>query len=276
MVKAGDRSEPSQAIMRTIAITNHKGGTGKTTTTVNLAAALGALGWHVLVIDLDPQASATSWLGGSTEGTGLLDALTADDPGPLALLARPTPTANVDLVPASPQLVRAERHLGETVGGERVLDLMIQALPSAKWDYLLLDCPPALGQLTINALAAAQEILVPVEASTMAMAGLASLITTVGRVQRLLNSHLRYCGILACRVDARTVLARDILATLQDKFAGTMLVSVIRETVRLREAFGRSLPIASYAPSSTATVDYRSLALEVAAQEKLSHAPVPA
>jgi chromosome partitioning protein len=259
--------------VRTIAITNQKGGTGKTTTTVNLAAALGEMGRRVLVLDLDSQANATSWLGTRDAGSELFDVLTAEEPGSLAPLVRPTTAANVELVPSSPQLARADRHLAEAVGGERILDSMIRALPRGRWDYLLVDCPPALGQLTVNALAAVAEILVPVEASTLAVAGLAALVRTVATVRRLLNPRLAYCGILACRIDARTVLARDILATLHGTFARETLVSVIRETVRLREAFGRSLPIASYAPASTATADYRSLAQEIAGQEQAHARP---
>jgi chromosome partitioning protein len=253
--------------VRTIAISNQKGGTGKTTTAVNLAAALGGLGHRVLVIDLDPQASASAWLGARDAESDLFDALTADEPGQIAPLVRPTSAANVDLVPASPQLARAERHLASTPGGELVLDAMMRSLPVGRWAYLLIDCPPALGHLTVNALAAVHEILVPVEASTMAVAGLAAIVRTVTTVRRLLNPRLDYYGILACRVDARTVLARDILATLQTTFARETLTSVIRETVRLREAFGHSLPIESYAPASTAAADYRSLALEVEARE---------
>jgi chromosome partitioning protein len=254
--------------MRVIAVANQKGGTGKTTTTVNLAAALGGLGRRVLVVDLDPQANASAWLGVRDGGAGLLEALVADDGAALASLVRPSSARGVDLVPASSQLARAERHLGEALGGEKRLLCLIRGLPRGRWDYLLIDCPPALGQLTINALAAAGEILVPVEASTMAVAGVAGLVKTVAQARKYLNADLAVCGIFACRVDTRTVLARDVVAALRERFPGMALATTIRETVRLREAWGRVAPINVYAPRSYGADDYRSLAAEIVQQEE--------
>jgi chromosome partitioning protein len=254
--------------MRVIAIASQKGGTAKTTTTVNLAAALGELGRRVLVLDLDPQSSTSAWLGVRDGGTGLLDALVDEDgAGSLAGLVLPSSAPGVDLIPASAQLARAERHLADALGGERILLGLTRALPRDRWDYLLVDCPPALGQLTINALAAAGEVLVPVEASTMAVAGLAGLLRTVALARRHLNPDLALCGIFACRVDTRTVLARNVVAALRDRFPELALATAIRETVRLREAWAQSLPINLYAPKSSGAHDYRCLALEIAAQE---------
>ncbi|HEY6321166.1 MAG TPA: ParA family protein [Thermoanaerobaculia bacterium] len=252
---------------RVIAVTNQKGGSGKTTTTVNLAAALGQLGRRVLVLDLDPQASASAWLGVRDGGTGLLEALVAEDGGSLAGLIRPGSAHGVDLVPASPQLARAERHLAEAVGGERILLDLLRGLAPERWDYLLIDCPPALGPLTINALAAAGEILVPVEASTMAVAGLAGLLRTVARARKHLNADLAFCGIFACRVD-RTVMARDVVAALRQRFPEVALATTIRESVRLREAWGQAAPIDRFAPRSAGAEDYRCLAVEIARQEQ--------
>ena len=263
------RRRPAAA-MRVIAVTNQKGGTGKTTTTVNLAAALGRLGRRVLVLDLDPQANTSAWLGVRDGGAGLYEALAAEAPedsGALAGLIRTGAAPGVDLIPASPQLARAERHLAEALGGERILLGLVRALPANRWDYLLIDCPPALGQLTVNALAAAGEILVPVEASTMAVAGLAGLLKTVAQARKHLNAGLAVCGIFACRVDARTVLARDVVAALRENFPALALATAIRETVRLREAWGQSAPIDRFAPRSTGAEDYRCLALEIARQE---------
>ena len=256
------------AKMRVIAVTNQKGGSGKTTTAVNLAAALGQLGRRVLVLDLDPQASASAWLGVRDGGTGLLDALVAEDGGSLAGLIRPGSAHGVDLIPASPQLALAERRLAETVGGDRVLLGLLRTLPRDRWDYLLIDCPPALGQLTINALAAAGEILVPVEASTMAVAGLAGLLRTVVQARKHLNADLVVCGIFACRVDSRTVLARDVVAALRESFPELALATTIRESVRLREAWGQAEPIDRFAPRSSGAEDYRCLAQEIARQEE--------
>jgi len=254
--------------MRVIAVTNQKGGSGKTTTAVNLAAALAQLGRRVLVLDLDPQASTSAWLGVRDGGTGLLDALVAEDGGSLAGLIRPASAPGVDLIPASPRLASAERHLAETLGGERILLGLLRALPRDRWHYLLIDCPPALGQLTINALAAAGEILVPVEASTMAVAGLAGLLRTFAQARRHLNSDLAICGIFACRVDGRTLLARDVVAALRETFPELALATAIRESVRLREAWGHAQPIDRFAPRSSGAEDYRCLALEIARQEE--------
>jgi chromosome partitioning protein len=253
--------------MRVIAIANQKGGTGKTTTTVNVAAAFGELGRRVLVVDLDPQGNASAWLGVRDGGAGLLEALTAEDGGSLDGLVRASCARGVEVIAASAQLARAERHLAEVVGGERVLLELLGGLGPGRWDYVLIDCPPALGQLTINALAAAGELLVPVEASTMAVAGLADLVRTVERARRLLNPGLAICGIFACRVDARTVLARDVVAALRERFPGLALATSIRETVRLREAWGHAQPILVYAPASSGAEDYRCLAREIAGQE---------
>ncbi|HEV3459841.1 MAG TPA: ParA family protein [Thermoanaerobaculia bacterium] len=254
--------------MRIIAVTNQKGGTGKTTTTVNLAAALGQLGRRVLVLDLDPQANASAWLGVRDGGTGLLEALVADDGGSLSGLIRAGSAHGVDLIPASLQLTRADRHLAATLGGDKILLGLIRGLPPGRWDYLLIDCPPTLGQLTINALAAAGEILVPVEASTMAVAGLADLLKTVAQAQRYLNPGLAVCGIFACRVDARTVLAREVVAALRERFPELALATTIRESVRLREAWGHAAPIGLFAPHSSGAEDYRCLALEITRQEQ--------
>jgi chromosome partitioning protein len=264
--------------MRVIAIANQKGGTGKTTTTVNLAAALGRLRRRVLVLDLDPQANASAWLGTRDAGAGLLEALCqpdADDAGALAGLVRPTSAPRVDLIPSSAQLARAERHLAETLGGEKILLGLLRGLSRDRWDYLLIDCPPALGQLTVNALAAAGELLVPVEASMMAVAGLAGLVKTVAQARKHLNAGLVVCGIFACRVDTRTVLARDVVAALRENFPETALATTIRETVRLREAWGQAQPIDRYAPASSGAADYRALAREIARQEA-RHAIRPA
>jgi chromosome partitioning protein len=260
--------------MRIIAIANQKGGTGKTTTTVNLAAALGEQRQRVLVIDLDPQASASSWLGVRDGGSGLLAALVAEDGASLADLVRPSCAQGVELIAASAQLARAEHHLAETLGGEKVLFDLIGALPRDRWDFLLIDCPPSLGQLTINALAAAGELLVPVEASTMAVAGLANLVQTVSQARKRLNPSLVIGGIFACRVDARTVLARDVVATLRKAFPSVALATTIPESVRLREAWAHA-PILVYAPTSSGAQAYRALASEVSRQEPRYAAAFP-
>ena len=180
--------------MRTIAITNQKGGSGKTTTAVNVAAALGEQGHRVLLLDLDPQASASSWLGCTSAERGLLTVFT--DNVHLSDLARRTNVPNVDIVPASTWLVGVDKAVASEVGSETLLRQAFTQLDD-NWEYVLVDCPPTLGFLSIAALVACQAIMVPVETRVMALGGLAALIRTVDRVRERLNSNLRLSGIIA-------------------------------------------------------------------------------
>ena len=250
---------------RTLAVVNQKGGSGKTTTTVNLAAALGERGRKVLVVDLDPQASASSWLGIKDGGRGLLDALV--DNGNLADLVHLTDNGNVSAVPSSSWLVGAEKALAAEVGAETILRKKLAHLPDS-WDYILLDCPPSLGVLTVNALAAAHEVLVPVEAHVMALKGLAQLLQTVEVVKDRLNPSLKVSGIVACRVDGRTRHALDVVEKVRERFGSLVFRSIIRENVRLAEAYSFAQPITVYDPRSAGAEDHRALAAEVMRQEK--------
>lgn len=245
--------------MRTIAVTNSKGGTAKTTTTVNLAASLGELGHRVLVIDLDPQGSASSWLGvdGATEGVA--DAIRGRIP--LSELLFETTAPGVVLVPASPSIVVAEpsEETRIALGFIRAID----SLP-AIWDVVMVDCPPSLGYLGIAPLTACQEALVPVEARVLAVTGLTSLAETMARVRRRLNPGLRLAGVVACRVN-RTSLSRAIVQRLAEDFPEKFMETRIRENIRLAEAPSFQIPITLYAPSSTGAEDYRALARELMA-----------
>ena len=202
--------------MRTLAIANQKGGSGKTTTSVNLAAALGEQNRRVLIVDLDPQHSATSWFGLKDPGKGVLSMFL--DGGGLLDLVQDTEAPGVDVVPSSSWLVGVEKMLAGEVGAETILRRQLDRLPPHHWDYVLIDCPPTLGVLTVNALAAVRELLVPVEAHVMALDGLAQLLHTVEVVQERLNPELKISGILACRVDSRTRHAREVV----DNAAGTL------------------------------------------------------
>jgi chromosome partitioning protein len=251
--------------MRTFGIGNQKGGSGKTTTCVNLAATLGEQGRRVLVIDLDPQHSATSWLGLKNPGRGLYEIFVGD--GGLAGIVQETGVPGVDVAPSSPWLVGVERILAGEVGAEHILRRRIAGLPADRWDYLLIDCGPTLGMLTVNALAAVRELLVPVEAHVMAMAGLAQLLHTVEIVQERLNADLRVSGILACRVDSRTRHSREVVEQLRERSGKLVYQTVIRENVRLAECPSFSRPIIQYDPKSSGAADYRALAQEIIAQE---------
>jgi chromosome partitioning protein len=250
---------------RTLAVVNQKGGSGKTTTTVNLAAALGEHGRRVLVLDLDPQASASSWLGIKDGGRGLLDALTGN--GNLADLVNVTDVTDVSIIPSSSWLVGIEKALAAEVGAETILRKGLERLPDS-WDYVLLDCPPSLGVLTVNALAAAGEVLVPVEAHVMALKGLAQLLQTVDVVKDRLNPRLRISGIVACRVDGRTRHALDVVDRLRERFKDLVFHAIIRENVRTAEAYSFAKPVTLYDNRSAGAEDYRALAIEILKQEK--------
>lgn len=251
--------------MKTIAITNQKGGSGKTTTAVNVSAAMAELGEHVLLLDLDPQASASAWLDAPAEGRGLFDVFAGNVL--LADLVRNTNLPNLEVVPSSRWLTGIDKALANEVGAETLLRAAIGTL-SARWDYLIVDCPPSLGLLGVAALAAADGLLVPVETRVMALAGLASLLNTTERVRERLNPRLAIEGILACRVDVRTNLSREVVSRLRNRFGDLVFNVVIRENVRLAEAPSFQQPITTFAPTSTGTEDYRSLARELRARHR--------
>jgi len=247
--------------VKTIAITNQKGGSGKTTTAVNLASALGEKGKKVLVIDLDPQASATSWLGVTDGGKGLLEVFT--DNVNLSDVVEDTDVPNVSLVPSSSWLLGVEKALAGEVGAEIILRDSIKALPKKSWDYVLLDCAPSFGLLSVSALVAANDVLVPVEASAMALSGLAKLSQTVDQAKKRLNPKLSLSSLLPCRVDARSNIARDVVEKLRGHFGKKVFKHVVRESVRFREAPSHGMPITMYAPRSSGAEDYRAVAGEL-------------
>ena len=250
--------------MRILAITNQKGGSGKTTTAVNLAAALGEKGRRVLLVDLDPQASATAWLGVKDAGRGIYDVFTNNKS--IESITLNTSNTGVDVAPASAWLVGVEKALAGEVGTETLLKRAIGKLKN--YGYVILDCPPSLGLLTINALTAARELLIPVEAHVLALAGLAQLLETMEKVKERLNPTLAIAGILACRVDHRTRHAQDIEEQLRKRFSRQVYAATIRENVRLAEAPSFGQAILQYDSSSSGAADYRALATLVIKQEK--------
>lgn len=256
--------------MRTIAIAHHKGGTAKTTTTVNLAAALAEAGHRVLVIDMDPQGSASLWLGVRDPEFSVIDAIRGRDD--LAHVVYETTAPGVQLVAASPELIVAgsEEETDTALGFIKAME----RLPTA-WDFVLVDCPPSLGYLGVAPLAVCDEVLVPVEAHVLAMAGLSSLMETIGRVGSRLNPKLKITGVLACRVD-HTSHSRVVVERLERRFPRTFMRTQIRENVRLAEAPSFRAPITTYAPESTGAEDYRALAAEITAPAPARLAPVGA
>ena len=246
--------------MITIAIAMQKGGSGKSTTAVNLAAALAEQGRRILVVDCDPQGNASGWFAVTEPGKGLFGVLCEGGKARDAIIS--TATSGVDILPASPWLVAAERQLASEVGAEIILRRKLKDVEN-DYDIALLDTPPTLGALTVGALVAADYALVPCEAHVLALTGLAQLMSTLDTVRDRLNENLKLLGVVACRVDARTRHGSEVLEELRKRFPNETFQTVIRESVRLAECPSFGEPILSYDPRGAGTMDYRALAGEV-------------
>jgi chromosome partitioning protein len=245
--------------VRTICIVNQKGGSCKTATTVNIAAALGEQGLRTLVIDLDPQASATRWLGQSDDTRGLFEAF-LNDSGFDGLVCATT-IANVDLIPSSSWLAQLERHLAGEAGAETILRRGLEKL-AGRWDVVLVDCPPSLGFIVVSALNACHEVLVPVE-SPEALDGLKDLLKTVARVRERLNPALGQPRVLLSRVAAQTNLWREMTTGLREKLGDAVFKAVVHDNIKVKEAYSNRRPVIQYAPGSIAAADYRNVAAEL-------------
>jgi chromosome partitioning protein len=243
--------------MRMITLTNNKGGSAKTTTTVSLAAAFAERGLRALVIDLDPQGSATAWLGGREASVGLVEYSAGGVR--VSQIAVSTTAPGVDLIPTSPSLVPSgEKGLNDT---GMALVRAFARLPDY-WDVILVDTPPAVGYLSLAPLVACDHVVIPVEAHALALPGAATVIDSVERARRQVNKRVDLLGIVACRVNT-TVHARDVVAQLRSRFGPTVLDHGVRETIRIAEAPAYRLPITRYAPRSPAAEDYRAVAVEL-------------
>jgi len=230
-------------VTETLAIVNQKGGVGKTTTAINLGAALGALERRVLIVDCDPQGNATRGLGVEPTPPHLYHVLVGG--APAAEAVRATGFPNLDLLPAGRDLVGAEVEFVDLEGWQgRLRDALAPAL--ADYDTVLLDCPPSLGHLTVCALAAADGVLVPLQCEYYALEGVSELVSTIRRVQSGLNPGLELSGVLLTMYDERTNLSRDVADEIRRHFAGTVYQTVIPRNVRLAEAPSHGLPILQY------------------------------
>ena len=241
------------------AFANQKGGVGKTTTAINVAACLAEAGERALVIDLDPQANATSGLGERANGSSSLDLL---DGIPLPKLAKPTRFARLDLVPAKPELAGAAVELSRLGDGERYL---ADALTGATEEYafVFVDCPPSLGPLTVNALAAADRVLVPVQAEYYALEGLSQLVGSVELVRSRLNPKLALGGVILTMVDRRTRLAADVSDEVRRHFGDLVFRTSVPRSVRVAEAPSHGLPVTAYDRASAGADAYWKVAMEL-------------
>jgi len=253
--------------MRVIAVFNHKGGVGKTTTVANLGAALAQHGRKVLLVDSDPQANLTVHFGIDLEDPGktLYDVLTDD--ATFEQSVRATQEANIDLLPSSLDLAGAELELATAMGRERIIRDALDAYLAEhqSYDYVLFDCPPSLGLLTINTLCAANEIFVPLQTEFLALRGVGKLVDVVNKVRRRLNADLQITGILPTLARTGTNLAREVQEEIEKHFGEKVFKSRIRSNVRLAEAPSHGKSIFAYDPRSKGAFDYRELAIEVEA-----------
>ena len=244
-------------------LVNQKGGVGKTTTAINLASYLARLGQRVLVVDLDPQANATSSLGVDkrTVQASTYDALLNGDTPASSILFNER--LSLSVLPSSPALAGAEIELVEESGREfRLRDALVSL--DGKYDYILIDCPPSLGLLTVNGLVAARDgVLVPVQCEYLALEGLGQLTQTIQRVQSSLFPKLKVRGVVLTMFDPRTNLSTDVVREVNNHFPGLVFKSVVPRSIRLAEAPSYGLPISAYAPSSVGANAYESLAKEL-------------
>lgn len=253
---------------RIIAIANQKGGVGKTTTAVNLGAALAEVGKKVAIVDLDPQGNASTGLGLPMESreTTSFDLLAGSES--FDLCVQKTDVEGLFLVPSTSDLASADLQLSTRQGRMQLLQKKLRGIRD--FDYILIDCPPALGLLTLNALVSADSILVPLQAEFYALEGLSQLLTTVREVRQTANPYLRIEGVLLTMVDSRNNLSQLVEADARNTLADLVYKTVIPRNVRLSEAPSYAMPVLHYDNHSKGSAAYRSLAQEFLARQMIS------
>jgi chromosome partitioning protein len=247
---------------RIIALCNQKGGVGKTTTTINLGAALADYGRRVLAVDFDPQGALSAGLGVPTHDVPTIyDLLLSRNVTPADAI-QSTGVENLDVIPANIDLSAAEVHLVTEVAREQILASVLRKV-SGEYDVILIDCQPSLGLLTVNALTAAHGVIIPLECEYFALRGVALLIETIDKVRDRLNPAITLDGILATMYDARTLHSREVLERVVEAFGDQVLETVITRTVKFPDATVAATPITEFAPEHPASRAYRQLAREL-------------
>ena len=268
------QTENAPSATRIIAIANQKGGVGKSTTAVSLGASLADMGHRVLVVDLDPQGNASTGMGIKHDAreVTVYDVILSEAPAADAIV--PTPVPGLFAIPSTIDLAGAEIELVSQFSRENRLKRALAALGEGSYDFILLDCPPSLGLLTVNALTAATELIVPIQCEYYALEGLGQLLRNVSLVQQNINPDLRLSGIVMTMFDPRTKLSEQVVEEVQRFFGDVVYDVIIPRTVRLSEAPGYGLPITMYDPKSRGAECYRQLAREVSSRP-VPVAPMP-
>ncbi len=245
-----------------ISFANQKGGVGKTTSAVNMAAALGVLGYQVLFIDLDPQGNATSGLGVLKKNLKktVFDLLTTD--ATVDDVTVPTKYSGLSLVPTQTTLARAEYELGATERGEFVMKDKLAAVKD-RYDYIIIDCPPSLGMLTVNAMVASDGVVIPMQCEFFALEGLSQLVFTISRIKSHYNPTLAVCGILITMYNARLLHSALVLDELRKHYPEKLFETTVSRNVKLSEASGYGMPVYYYSKRSKGAVDYLNVSKEL-------------
>ena len=246
-----------------IAFANQKGGVGKTTSAVNVAASLGVLGYKVLLIDLDPQGNATSGVGimKKTLKTTVFDMLTTEATADAVTIQ--TKYDNLSVIPAQTTLARAEYELGDTEKGEYVMKTKLSAIRD-KYDYIIIDCPPSLGMLTVNAMTASDGVVIPMQCEFFALEGLSQLMFTISRIKQHYNKDLNVTGILITMHNNRLILSMQVINELRKHYAEKLFETTISRNVKVSEAPGFGAPVYYHEKRSKGAAEYMNVAKELA------------